>query len=44
MVAVGLFYGLLYPYHLHYYEQMQMFQFSSQYFWETVLVPGGLAD
>ena len=26
-VAVGLFYGLLYPYHLHYYEQMQMFQF-----------------
>ena len=26
MLAVGLFYGLLYPYHLHYYEQMQMFQ------------------
>ena len=44
MLAVGLFYGLLYPYHLHYYEQMQMFQFSSQYFWETVLVPGGVAD
>ena len=43
-VAVGLFYGLLYPYHLHYYEKMQMFQFSSQYFWETVPVPGGLAD
>ena len=44
MIAVGLFYGLLYPYHLHYYEQMQMFQFSSQYFWETVLLPGGLSD
>ncbi len=44
MLAVGLFYGLLYPYHLHYYEQMQMFQFSCQYFWETVLLPGGLAD
>lgn len=43
-IAVGLFYGLLYPYHLHYYEQMQMFQFSSQYFWETVLLPGGLSD
>jgi hypothetical protein len=44
MLAVGLFYGLLYPYHLHYYEQMQMFQFSNQYFWETVLLPGGLSD
>ena len=44
MIAVGLFYGLLYPYHLHYYEQMQMFQLSSQYFWETVLLPGGLSD
>ena len=44
MLAVGVFYGHFYPYHLHYYEQMQMFQFSSQYFRETVLVPGGLAD
>lgn len=44
LIAEGLFYGLLYPYHLHYYEQMQMFQFSSQYFWETVLLPGGLSD
>lgn len=44
ILAVGTFYYLLYPYHLHYYEQMQMFQFSSDYFLETVLLPGGLAD
>ena len=42
--AVGGFYYLIYPYHLHYYEQMQMFQFSSDYFLETVMLPGGLAD
>lgn len=44
MAAVGAFYGWLYPNHLHYYEQMQMFQFTSNYWWETVLVPGGVAD
>lgn len=44
MVAVGAFFYLLYPYHLHYYEQMQMFQFTADYFRETVMLPGGLAD
>lgn len=43
-VAVGSFYFFLYPYHLHFYEQMQMFQFSTGYFLETVMLPGGLVD
>ena len=43
-LAVGLFFALLYPYHLHHYEHLQIFQFSSTYFHETVGIPGGLAD
>lgn len=43
-LTVGGFYYYLYPYHLHYYEQMQMFQYSADYLRETLLVPGGLAD
>ena len=44
MAAIFLFFHLCYPYHLHYYEQMQMFQFSQDYFLETITLPGGFAD
>lgn len=44
MAAIFLFFYLCYPYHLHYYEQMQMFQFSQDYFLETISLPGGFAD
>ena len=44
MVAVGLFYSILYPHHLHYYEWLQLFQFTTDYFREVALLPGGLAD
>ena len=34
----------LYPHHLHYQEQFQLFLFDSTYVWEIVRVPGGVAD
>lgn len=43
-VAVCCFFGLKYPYHLHYQEQYQLFLFTTDYFWETVSVPGGMGD
>lgn len=43
-LAVFLFFGLKYPYHLHYQEQYQLFQFTWTYFLDLVTVPGGLAD
>ena len=43
-VAVFLFFGLVYPHHLHYQEQYQLFLFDSTYVWEIVKHPGGLAD
>ena len=43
-VAVLLFFGLAYPHHLHYQEQYQLFLFDSNYVWEIVRRPGGLAD
>ena len=43
-VAVFLFFGLLYPHHLHYQEQYQLFLFDNTYVWEIVKLPGGLAD
>jgi len=42
-VLVFLFYGLFYPNHIHYQEQYQIFQFSVNYFFDTILVPGGIA-
>lgn len=42
-VAVLLFFGLRYPYHLHYQEQFQLFQFTWAYFRDLVVIPGGLA-
>ena len=43
-VAVLLFFGLVYPHHLHYQEQYQLFLFDSTYIWEIVRLPGGIAD
>ena len=43
-VAVLLFFGLAYPHHLHYQEQYQLFLFDSNYVWEIVRMPGGIAD
>ena len=43
-VAVLLFFGLAYPHHLHYQEQYQLFLFDSNYIWEIVRLPGGVAD
>lgn len=43
-VAVLLFFGFAYPHHLHYQEQYQLFLFDSNYIWEIVRLPGGVAD
>jgi hypothetical protein len=43
-VAVLLFFGLAYPHHLHYQEQFQLFLFDSNYVWDIVKHPGGVAD
>ena len=43
-VAVLLFFGLAYPHHLHYQEQFQLFLFDSNYVWDIVKLPGGVAD
>ena len=43
-VAVFLFFGLAYPHHLHYQEQYQLFLFDSNYVWEIIRMPGGVAD
>ena len=43
-VAVLLFFGLAYPHHLHYQEQYQLFLFDSNYVWDIVRLPGGIAD
>ncbi len=43
-LAVVLFFGLLYPHHLHYQEQFQMFLFDGNYVCDIVRMPGGVAD
>ena len=43
-VAVLLFFGLVYPHHLHYQEQYQLFLFDWDYVWDIVRLPGGVAD
>ena len=43
-VAVVLFFGMAYPHHLHYQEQFQLFLFDSNYVWDIVKQPGGVAD
>ncbi len=39
-----MFFGLAYPQHLHYQEQYQLFLFDSNYVWDIVKQPGGVAD
>ncbi|WP_297094196.1 DUF6057 family protein [uncultured Draconibacterium sp.] len=41
---VVLFFGLVYPYHVAFHEQYQLFLFSGQYFIELLSIPGGGAD
>ena len=43
-VVVVLFFGMAYPHHLHYQEQFQLFLFDSNYVWDIVKQPGGVAD
>ena len=43
-VSVLLFFGLVYPHHLHYQEQYQLFLFDWDYVWDIVRLPGGVAD
>ena len=42
--AVLLFFGLGYPYHIHYQEQYQLFEWTGDYFLDVFRAPGGLAD
>ena len=43
-VAVLLFWGNVYPAHISYQEQFQLFLFDADYWWKRIAVPGGLAD
>lgn len=43
-LALWLFFGFYYPHHLHYQEQFQLFLLDSEYAWEVISWPGGLAD
>ncbi|MDL2223312.1 DUF6057 family protein [Bacteroidales bacterium OttesenSCG-928-M11] len=42
-IAVALFFGITYKYHLHYQEQFQLFVFDWDYFWDKAQIPGGFA-
>lgn len=44
LLLVFAFFNFIYPYHIHYQEQMQMFRFGADYFRESIAVPGGLGD
>lgn len=43
-LAICCFFGLVYPHHLHFQEQYQLFQFDAAYALDVVDVPGGVAD
>ena len=43
-VAALLFFALVYPHHLHYQEQYQLFLFDSAYVGDIIRQPGGVAD
>ena len=43
-IAVWCFFAFRYPYHLHFQEQCQLFEFTWGYFRSVVCAPGGLAD
>lgn len=39
-----LFWALVYPYHLTYHEQFQLFLWDADYWWAAWRIPGGVAD
>ncbi|MGN0310186.1 MAG: DUF6057 family protein [Bacteroides sp.] len=39
-----LFWALIYPHHLTYHEQLQLFLWDADYWWAAWSVPGGVAD
>lgn len=43
-IAATLFFGLVYPHHLHFQEQYQLFLFDTEYVCEVLALPGGFAD
>jgi len=43
-VGAYAFFAFRYPYHLHFQEQYQLFEWTLGYFAEVASVPGGLAD
>ncbi len=43
-VAVYCFFAFKYPYHIHFQEQYQLFEFTWDYFLSISSVPGGLSD
>jgi len=43
-VIVFLFFTILYPFHLNYQEQYQLFLFSADYFFQYMAKPGGFSD
>lgn len=43
-VSVFLFWGLYYPHHLHYHEQLQLFLLTPEYWTDKLGHPGGVAE
>ncbi|MDP3914097.1 MAG: DUF6057 family protein [Bacteroidota bacterium] len=43
-VIVFLFFAFVYPFHLNYQEQYQMFLFTADYFFQLMEKPGGFSD
>lgn len=43
-VAVSCFFGIVYPHHLHFQEQYQLFLFDADYACDVLSLPGGMAD
>ena len=43
-IAIYLFFAFKYPYHLHFQEQYQLFEWTGAYFAQVAWAPGGLAD
>ena len=42
--CVLLFFGLVYPHHMHYHEQFQLFLTTPDFFLEIAAKPGGISD
>ena len=39
-----MFWYIIYPYHLAYHEQFQLFLFDAEYFNDRITIPGGFAN